>query len=236
MIDTRTGLALLEFVAARLGPILDEVVFLGGAATTLLITDQAAPAVRYTIDVDVVVETTTRADYYKLGERLRELGFREDDREGAPLCRWLTGDVPVDVMPTDSSILGFSNRWYAEALATSLTQELANGCKIRLTRAPLFLATKIEAFYGRGEGGFFESHDMEDVIAVVDGRPGIIDEVRESSSEVREFLRKEFASFIQNGDFRSALPGHMPPDAASQERVAIVCERIEAIIEAGRIL
>lgn len=233
MTDMRTGLELLEFVAKRLGPLADEVVFLGGAATALLVTDQAAPQVRFTTDVDVIVEIATLADYYKLGQRLRALGFREDDREDAPLCRWRTGGVPVDVMPTDGAILGFGNRWYTQTLSTSLQVELANGCKIRLARAPLFLATKIEAFHGRGEGDFFESHDLEDLVAVIDGRPNIVDEVMQSIKEVREYLARELAAFMESGVFLPALAGHMPPDPASQARIPIVLERIEAIIAAG---
>ncbi len=51
-------------------------------------TDPAAPRPRFTEDVDVVVEVTTHSAWSGLGERLRALGFREDQREGAPLCRW----------------------------------------------------------------------------------------------------------------------------------------------------
>jgi hypothetical protein len=33
-----------------------------------------------------------------------------------------------------------------------------------MVTAPYFLATKIEAFYGRGKKDFLASHDMEDII------------------------------------------------------------------------
>ncbi len=65
---------LLELAAATLGPLLDEVVFLGGASIHLWISDPAAPATRATDDVDVISAITTRVDYYKLGERLTERG------------------------------------------------------------------------------------------------------------------------------------------------------------------
>lgn len=57
----RANIELINTVAKRLGPLLDRVVFLGGAATGLLITDTAAPDVRPTLDVDVVVEISSRA-------------------------------------------------------------------------------------------------------------------------------------------------------------------------------
>jgi hypothetical protein len=233
MSDARPGLELLEFVAARLGPLRDEVVFLGGAAIALLITDPAAPELRHTTDVDVVLETATLSDYYNFANRLRNLGFREDTEEGAPLCRWRIDHVAVDVMPTDSTVLGFSNRWYSDGFANSLTHQLSDRTKIRLMRAPHFLATKIEAFYGRGAEDFFASRDVEDIVAVIDGRPEIIDEIRESGAELRAFLAKELATFMDSADFRDALSGHVEPDSASQERVPVVAERIKAIIVAG---
>lgn len=46
----------LCLVASRLGPLREQVVFLGGATTALLVTDPAAPAPRPTKDVDVIIE------------------------------------------------------------------------------------------------------------------------------------------------------------------------------------
>jgi len=60
----------------------ERVVFLGGAATALLITDSASPDVRFTKDVDVIVEIASRGDYYRLAESLRSSDFPEDNSEG----------------------------------------------------------------------------------------------------------------------------------------------------------
>ena len=57
------NLAMVKRVAELLGPLLPKVVFLGGASAGLLITDEAAPEVRATKDVDVIVETLSRSDY-----------------------------------------------------------------------------------------------------------------------------------------------------------------------------
>ena len=101
-------------VASQLGELAQEVVFAGGAATGLLVTDPAIPDVRPTIDVDVIVEVISHADYFRLQERLREKGFGESMEEEV-ICRWKYKEILLDVMPTDERILGFSNRWYAEA-------------------------------------------------------------------------------------------------------------------------
>jgi hypothetical protein len=59
-----TNLAMIHHVATQLGELIDRVVFTGGAATGLLITDPAAGDVRQTMDVDLIVEATTTAEYH----------------------------------------------------------------------------------------------------------------------------------------------------------------------------
>jgi hypothetical protein len=60
------NLEILEICARALGPLCDELVFLGGCVTALLITDAASPTVRVTRDVDVLAEVATMAEYHKL--------------------------------------------------------------------------------------------------------------------------------------------------------------------------
>jgi hypothetical protein len=52
----------LEAAAAVLGPILDEVVFVGGATIHLWLTEPGAPPARATDDVDVICEVATRVE------------------------------------------------------------------------------------------------------------------------------------------------------------------------------
>src|SRR6188508_318947 len=111
--------ALLESAVRVLQPLLDELVFAGGCATGLLITDPAAGSIRPTIDVDVITEVVSYAEYALLSELLRGLGLSEDSSEGAPTCRWRYKGLIIDVMPTDERVLGFSNRWYASAIAAA---------------------------------------------------------------------------------------------------------------------
>lgn len=223
------NLAMIRHVAARLGHLRDRVVFLGGAATALLITDSAAPDVRVTVDVDVIVEIASRGDYYKLAESLRLAGFSEDVSEGAPVCRWLVDGIAVDVMPTDEEILGFSNRWYKDVLQHASVLLIADDMAIRLVTAPYFLATKVDAFHSRGGDDYYASHDMEDIITLLDGRPEIIEEVKCTPEDVRQFLAQQFSAFLSSRSFLDALPGHLPPDFASQQRVPMLMERIKAV-------
>ena len=74
----RQTLEMVLLAATHLEPLLDSLVFVGGATTGLLITDRAAPDVRPTVDVDVLVEVTSLADYHRLEDRLRELGLKQE--------------------------------------------------------------------------------------------------------------------------------------------------------------
>ena len=225
------NIEMLVRVARGLGDLRAEVVFVGGAVVELFVTDPAAPRPRFTEDVDVVVEITSRAEWSRLGERLRSRGFREDRREGAPICRWMLGDLTVDVMPELESILGFTNRWYGMAREESDERELPGRVPVRIVRAPLFLATKVEAFGSRGAGDFAASQDIEDIVAVVDGRPAITTETGASPPELRHFLAETAEGWLANARFLEALPGHLPGDSASQLRVSIVLGRLREIAD-----
>jgi len=217
-------------VAARLlRPLLGELVFVGGTVTGLLITDEAAAGPRATFDVDAIAEITSYAEYAAFGDRLRTLGFREDTREGAPLCRWVHRATTLDVMPLDEKILGFANRWYRAAMEASVMERLVGDLEIRMVTAPFFIATKLEAFKGRGKGDFFGSHDLEDVISVIDGRPEVVSEVQSGAVELRPYLRAEFQDLLNTPEFLDALPGYLLPDATSQARLGIVLRRLEKL-------
>jgi predicted nucleotidyltransferase len=230
MINNRDiNIRLIIHVAKCLGDLRKKVVFVGGCATGLFITDPAMPEVRATQDVDVIVEVASRVQYYNFEEELRAKGFKQDMSEGAPLCRWLIDGIKVDVMPTQEDILGFSNYWYLPAIKNAESIHLEKELTIQLVSPPYFLATKIEAFKGRGGGDYMASHDMEDIITVLDGRPEITAEIRSSSEELKAFLAGTFCGLLAQEGFRDALPGHLPPDRASQERLPRLIKRLEEI-------
>ena len=95
---------------------------------------------------------------------------------------------------------------------------------------PYFLATKIEAFDHRGAGDFLLSRDVEDVIAILDGRLEIVEDVKYSEKDLLNYLAEQLSQWLSNPDFMDALPGLLPPDAASQARASKIIERIEMIL------
>jgi hypothetical protein len=223
------NLELLKVAAMLLRPVLDELVFVGGCATGLLVSDEAAAEVRPTFDVDAIAEITSYVEYTTFGERLHRLGFTEDASEGAPICRWQHSQIKLDLMPLDEKILGFSNRWYKAAMDTANEFEIERDIRIRVVTAPYFCATKLEAFKGRGKGDYLASHDLEDLIAVVDGRPELLGELRAASVDVRSYVAAAVGKMLKDSQFIDSLPGYLLPDEASQGRTRMLLERLKEI-------
>jgi hypothetical protein len=116
-------------------------------------------------------------------------------------------------MPVDEKILGFSNRWYKAAIQASNETPLPDGILIRVVSPAYFIATKFEAFSGRGRGGFF-SHDLEDIMFVMENRSHLIVELMESPDELKRYFAEQ-AGLLLNADFLNVLPGLLnDPDSA----------------------
>lgn len=217
--------AALKKVAVALAGLRKDVVFVGGAAVGLLITDPAAPPIRVTNDVDCIIEVASRGDYFgRVRTQLIECGFSEMQGEGLPICAWEYRGTRLDVMPTEESILGFSNQWYEEAIRHADSVRLG-AIQIRLIRPPYFLATKMAAFRSRGQNDYFASHDIEDLIAVLDGRPTICDEVGQAEQNIRTHLSRVATELLASRALANALPGHV----VDPGRERIVLERLRTL-------
>ena len=217
------NIALLEIVATHLGDDLrEQMVFVGGAVAGLLITDPALPAIRPTEDVDLVVQATVLREYHAAELALRAQGFVQDMEMHAPICRWRIANVAVDVMPMEERVLGFANRWYPLAINTADYFALPSGLQIKLIQAPVFIATKLEAFADRGKGDFLFSHDLGDLIAIIDGRDSLLAECKSHALELKAYLQTKFSALIENRAFMQALSGHLAPDSAGQSRLPLL--------------
>lgn len=216
--------------ARRIAPFLVDVVFVGGQMTELLVTDPASIRPRPTDDVDIVVRVTTRSAYHKLQEQLRTIGFMPDTRPGAPICRTrTTDDLVLDVMPLDESILGFTNRWYELALDTAELIELEPGLSIRRITAPAYLATKWEAYRSRGAGDPMTSHDLEDVITLVTGRQGIVEEIEAMPPEPRAFVAEATRGFLAGPWAEEIVAGNIPDARGLPGITDVVLARLRAL-------
>ena len=187
--------------------------------------------------MDVVIDL---AHYGQYAETLRDelvgLGLEEDTTEGAPRCRWRFIAAPrqiVDIMPTKGEVLGFSTKWYADAFRTAEPFQVPGGPVIRLVTPPYYLVTKLTAFRDRGSRDPIVSHDLEDIIAVVDGRESLVGEIQASPTEVRAFIAAAWRDLLETGNVLALLQAHLAPDEASQARADLIVARIEAMSRLG---
>lgn len=223
------SIELLENAAASLGALRRDVVFLGAATVCLWITDPAAPPLRPTADVDVVVEVSTLAGFNDFERRLRAIGFRD---EGSMIGRFVFGssDSLLDLIPADASLLGFDNRWQRASLPAAVDRALPSGVAIRAIPPPNLLATKLEAFAARGGDDYLGSADFEDIVAIVDGREELIDEVAAASPELRAYLQAEMTSFLRSERAQEAIAAHLEGGRDGRARAReIVMPRFERL-------
>lgn len=229
------NLAKIELIADALGALRDQLVFVGGCAVDLLLTDPAAAPARVTYDVDLVARVEALVGYRALEKEFSRLGFKRDMAQDAPICRWRFNNMEVDLMPMDSSVLGFANRWYPIAVETAQALMLSTGVAIRLISAPAFMATKFEAFFDRGRSDVLGSHDLEDIVNVLDGRPELVSEIALTEPELRRYLAAQCRSLLAMPDFINALPGMVFPDESLAGRVKLLEERLGQIAQLDQV-
>jgi hypothetical protein len=223
----------LELAADILGPLLPELVFVGGATIHLWVTESTAPPVRATDDVDVICDVTTRTGYYRLGERLRARGLHES-RDEPVVCRWRHRDsgMAVDVMPVAEAVLGFTNDWYELAIQTATERKLPSGSVIRAAQPTAVSATKLAAWRGRGGGDMLASLDLHDVMALIDGRPALAGEFAGAEPQIRSFVVRELAALRDMPFYdyllQSATSGY---GTVAPDRTKLLRQRVDALIE-----
>ncbi|MFO7958368.1 MAG: hypothetical protein R6X33_14875 [Candidatus Brocadiia bacterium] len=203
-------------VAAALGDLRNRVVFVGGAVVELYATDPAAPAPRPTVDVDCIVQITSRRDYRRIERGLEKRGFRHDTSRGAPLCRWLCGELAVDIMPTDATLLGFANRWHVAGIDHKVQYTLGAETSIGLLTPPYFVASKLEALDNRGGADWRGAPDFEDVVFIVHNRPELPTEIGRAPEDVRNYLTAQFANHLENATLREDVVSAVPPQLGAR--------------------
>lgn len=195
----------IKAVHGALRDLKEEVVFVGGA-TVSLYADRMAEEVRPTDDVDVLIELWTRKGYAELEERLRSIGFSNDQESGI-ICRFKIQGITVDVMPTGESVLGFSNKWHPDGYKNAIDYEIDDHV-IKILSPSYFIASKIEAFKSRGSNDGRTSSDFEDIVFVLENRFSIWDDLQQCDEALKEYLKNEFKNFLANALFEEWIDAH----------------------------
>jgi len=221
---------MLERVAKALGSSLcEDMTFVGGCTTGLLLTDDfTKEQVRHTDDVDLIVHVIGYGGFSALQERLKKKGFSIPPQEDeSPTCAMNLGDLRVDFMPADENVLGFSNRWYKSAMDTAKAYELSQGLVIRLVTPVYFMATKLEAYRGRGNNDALGSRDIEDILNLVDGRPELLQEIKSAQQEVQRYISAELAALLDDVNFEYAVQSQTK---GNTDREALIFQRLEELV------
>lgn len=214
-------------VAEALQEIKEEMVFVGGAVISLYTNDPAADEIRPTQDVDMTLNIINLSHWEKVQRQLGQLGFHPDPF-GHAICSYKYKDIPVDIMSIEDGPLGPTNRWYKIGFENLWTKTVKNQ-EIRLLSPACYLASKFEAFNNRGTD-IRTSHDMEDIIYVLDNRTNIVEEIKKDDNRISSFIKEQLQKIIGQGLLEEALVAHIHPIMLT-ERLPIVKEKISLIIK-----
>lgn len=225
--------AMITAVAEAMGEDLcNEVAFVGGCTTALLVTDSYSQGqVRHTEDVDLIVHVISPAGWHSLVETLRSRGFKESMAADAdPICAMRLGELRVDFMPDDESILGFTNQWYREAFQKAGPYRLPNGMNIRLIPPIYFIATKLVAYLQRGGDDPIASRDVEDILTLIDGRTELLEELLDEPEMLKTYVSAQMEALRTHRDFEYAVQAATNNDPSRED---VLVERIKLIISQG---
>lgn len=223
----------LAAVAAELGDLAERVVFIGGAIAPLLQTDPPFPRARVTSDVDAVVASHGYAEFDDVAARMRVRGFRQDV-SAAHVHRWMSpSGIPFDLVPAGAHLGGSGNPWDTAALDTAERGTLPGGTVVRHASAPAFLAQKLAAHHDRGRESPLDSHDLEDVLALLASRPAVLGEIAAAPPAVRAYLAAQARRFREDPYAEDLLAAHLNNAQDPAATIAAVRLTLEGMTALG---
>lgn len=220
------NLQLIEKVASALAEINEKVIYVGGAVVTLYATDIGADQPRPTFDIDVSVQISTYGQMDKLREELADKNIYPASTETI-IYRFVYDGILIDFIPFEETPLGPTNKWFKPGFKSAYPI-LVGDSTIRILPVSLFLATKWEAFKGRGNDPR-TSHDFEDIIFVIENNLNLINEVTKESNEVQNYLKEMAQEILSHSSRNEIIECHLNPLTAIERR-GIVIEKLNKIL------
>lgn len=216
---------MIKTIAKGLEDKLNDVVFVGGSLLELYVDDPAISEPRATYDVDIIIKIATRARYDVFEAELRKKGFINDI--DGPSCRMIYQSIKVDIIATEQSIAGFTNRWYIDGFEKS-TPLLIDDTKINIFPVEYFITSKFEAFKDRGKNNLILSQDFEDIVYIFDGKDSVLQDVISSEQNVKNYLKNELKLLLENPSLKEALAAHLGygSDQTRADRIIKIFENI----------
>jgi predicted nucleotidyltransferase len=234
MANSDDNLKRLEVIAEGLGHLAGDSIFIGGACTQFYVADPSLHDFRPTNDIDCIVKVHSYKEFDVYSEKLRKLGFAHDTSEGAPIVRWIYKGILIDIIPDESSVVGFRNiEWFREGREHAEERKLPSGKVVHILPLAYYMATKLESWEDRGGGDFLASKDLEDIVGIIDGKDNL-EELLQAPENVRNYIIEGFAHLIHNENFKRSIAGHLGFDSTAVERAHNIVQRIAHIIHKNR--
>lgn len=219
-------MGVVKKVASALGDLNDHVAYVGGAIVSIYADDPAADDVRPTKDVDIMLRVVSFSELASLQERLAEKGI-VPDVESKINCRFKYDDVVIDVMSTKQVGWAPSDPWFEPGFRNLFSYEIDSEITISIFPVSYFLATKFSAFHDRGTDPR-TSKDFEDIVYVLDNRLNIVDELRQSPSDVLIYLKNELKEFLKD-EMTESISCHLS-FFSKDDRLKMLREKINYIL------
>lgn len=227
MLKNRTiNLKVVEEVANALQDLNDHVVFVGGAVVSIYADDIGADDARPTKDVDISVQISSYGQMDQLREQLSPKGIYPAVNESV-IYRYQLNDILIDFIPTEQTSLGPSNSWLKSGYPHQVKYNLYKK-EINVLPVSYYLASKWEAFDGRGSGDKRTSHDFEDIIYVLDNNLNIVDSILSSDENVRKFIARRCKEILEDPYKEEVISCHINPFTAD-ERTKFLIEKLRII-------
>ena len=71
------------------------------------------------------------------------------------------------------------------------------------------MATKFSAFHDRGANDPRTSKDFEDITYILDNRVDLVDKTLNSPEDVKQYLKSEFQSILNDDGLQEAITGNL---------------------------
>ncbi len=226
MKNTLINKAVIQKIAGALGELNERVVYVGGAVVSLYVNDLAAGDVRPTKDIDISVDIATVAELENIRLELVKKGFTQTADDDV-MCRFRYHDIAVDVMGTTAVGWAPANPWFAPGFHYA-ERIIVEEASIRILSLPYFLAAKFSAYHDRGNNDPRTSHDIEDIIYILDNRMDLVEQIEQSHGEVKIFLKEQFKQMLKNDLFQEAIRANLFYETQT-ERFQMVREKLQHI-------
>ena len=201
------NLEVIRKIAVALGAMNEQVVYVGGATISLYINDPAADDVRPTKDLDISLAIASLGELEVIRKQLIRKGFKQSPEDDI-ICRFRYEDIKVDVMSTKAVGWAPANPWFASGFAQKEIIEIEDQ-KIQILPLPYFLASKFSAFNDRGAIDPRTSHDLEDIVYVLDNRMDIVEKLAKVPDDVRSYLADQLQRILDDRVMQEAILGNL---------------------------